>query len=172
MIKTKMSMIYAALFLAALTLCGCVATNGGFSIIVGEPKPHLKHGIYDLNNIACFYEEEFEPEAYAYLGEAIRKATQECDYPLNTDPRIADYGLCIQPILEENGLVPGGMLLNDAVTFNDWSVIQLSYYPKEVPQGTLYDAEGYHVTVSAETGEILLITDNWSRVQYGDTQAD
>ena len=172
MTKTKLFMMCVALFLATATLCGCAATNGGFSIVVGEPKPHLKHGIYDLNNVACYSEDIFKPEAYAYLGEAIREATADCDFPLNTDSRIAEYGLCIQPILEENGVIPEKMLLNSAVSFDDWKYIDLQFFPTYVPQDYIYDGEGYFVLVSAESGELLVVTDNWHRVQYGNAQSD
>lgn len=172
MMRMKVAMIFAVLLLVVAMLCGCVATNGGFAIIAGEPKPHLQHGIYDLNYVECYYEDKFEPEAYAYLGEAIREATVDCEFPLNADPRIAEYGLCIQPILEENGVIQEGMLLNSATAFDDWKVITLKFFPEYVSEGYFYDGDGYYVLVSAEDGEIMLIFDNWHRVLYGDMQSD
>lgn len=64
------------------------------------------------------------------------------------------------------------MLLNSAVTFDEWKFIALKFFPEYVPQGYFYDGEGYFVIVPAESGEILVVTDNWNRVQYGDPQSD
>ena len=169
--RTKLSLTCAALFLLLTVLWGCVAVDGGgFALVSPDPTPSLRYGIYDLNSVACYYEDQFKSHAYAFMDESIQAATKDCKFPLNTEARIAEYGLCIQPILVESGLFREGLYFEKAVSYDDGKFIALVFDRGGISFDWINDGEVYHVLISAEDGDILLVTDNWGRTSYGNVQ--